>query len=177
MTKPGQIEGRPRRVDEHADAPGERAGASDERAFLEAFDSLTRAIRRARGASATPGGLQLTLSQYGLLQPLGESSESRIGELAQAAGITASTATRILDALERRGIVSRVRATSDRRAVAVRLTPQGEVALGRHRAWVQDREREFYAGLDSAERAVAPDLLNKLAGLIDALAAAAPAID
>src|ERR1700732_3166102 len=98
----------------------ESPAAADD--FLAAFDSFAQAIRRARGASGAGAGHPLTLSQYGLLQPLIDRHEARIGERAEAAGITASTATRILDALERRGIVSRVRAQTDRRAVAVTLT-------------------------------------------------------
>jgi DNA-binding MarR family transcriptional regulator len=157
-----------------ADTAREADGADD---FLDAFDSLTRAIRRARGASAIGGGQALTLSQYGLLQPLASSSDARIGELAIAAGITASTATRILDALERRGIVSRVRAAGDRRAVAVTLTPAGRAVLRRQDEWIQARERAFYAGLDGDERTFAPALLRKLADLIDGLATAGPAAD
>jgi DNA-binding MarR family transcriptional regulator len=157
-----------------ADAARGGHGADD---FLDAFDSLTRAIRRARGASAIGDGQVLTLSQYGLLQPLASSSDARIGELAVAAGITASTATRILDALERRGIVSRVRATGDRRAVAVTLTPAGRGVLRRQDAWIRARERAFYAGLDGDERTFAPALLRKLADLIDGLATAGSAAD
>lgn len=140
--------------------------------FLAAFDELTRAIRRARGAPSATDGLGLTLSQYGLLQPLAEGGEARIGELAEAAGITPSTATRILDALERRGIVSRERAPGDRRGIAVRLTPDGRSILSRQDTWIRNRERAFYAALDAEERGLAPELLRKLATLIDAIAAA-----
>jgi MarR family transcriptional regulator, organic hydroperoxide resistance regulator len=161
-------------VADGADAARGWDGADD---FLEAFDSLTRAIRRARGASAIGDGQALTLSQYGLLQPLASTSDARIGELAVAAGITASTATRILDALERRGIVSRVRAAGDRRVVAVTLTPAGRAVLRRQDAWIRARERAFYAGLDGDERTFAPALLRKLADLIDGLATAGPAAD
>ncbi len=144
--------------------------AAHEEQFVAAFDSLARAIRRARGALNPSNGGGLSLSQYGLLLPLADRSQARTGELAEAAGITASTATRILDALERRGVVVRLQAADDRRAVAVRLTPRGRALLGRHRAWIRDRQREFYATLDVDERGPAPKLLRKLGGLIDELA-------
>ena len=51
-------------------------------------------------------------------------------ELAVEAGVTASTATRILDALERRGIIMRTRSAEDRRAVTVTLTDFGRSARG-----------------------------------------------
>ncbi len=145
--------------------------AEREERFVEAFDSLARAIRRARGALSTGSGEGLTLSQYGLLQPLADRNQARTGELAEAAGIRASTATRILDALERRGLVVRLQATDDRRAVAVRLTERGRVLLARHGEWVRERQRNFYSELELDERGLAPDLLRKLCDLIDDLAA------
>src|SRR4029077_10976440 len=76
-------------------------------AFLAAFDAFAQAVRRARGTTAQQSGDNgtLTLSQYALLQALATREEARVSDLAVEAGITASTATRILDALERRGII------------------------------------------------------------------------
>jgi DNA-binding MarR family transcriptional regulator len=138
--------------------------------FIDGFDELARAVRRARGATAAGAGHPLTLSQYGLLQPLAGGRVARIGELAGEAGITASTATRILDALERRGIVARDRAQEDRRVVAVRLTADGAAMLSGQDEWMRERQRAFYAALDDGERELAPELLRKLAVLIDSLA-------
>jgi DNA-binding MarR family transcriptional regulator len=91
--------------------------------------------------------------------------------LAAAAGVSASTATRILDALERRGVVERTRSRDDRRAVAVSLTERGEELLDAEREWLRGRQRAFYASLPPAEQELAPDLLLRLAALIDELAA------
>ena len=88
--------------------------------------------------------------------------------------MTPSTATRILDALERRGIVSRTRPLEDRRAVAITLTETGREILGGHHNWVRERERAFYAALPGIERELAPDLLLRLAALIDDLAVGPP---
>ena len=137
--------------------------------FLTGFDALAQAVRRARGAPASNGGL--TLSQYGLLEVLTTRPVARVQELAGHAGIAPSTATRILDALERRGIVRRVRSTEDRRAVAVSLTDVGRRLLGDEQEWLRGRQRAFYASLPPAEQELAPDLLLRLAALIDDLAA------
>jgi DNA-binding MarR family transcriptional regulator len=145
-------------------------GESSVEDFLAAFDSFTRAVRRARGASGAGAEHPLTLSQYSLLAPLTEKPEARIGELAEEAGITASTATRILDALERRGFVSRIRAPSDRRAVAVKLTPRGRAILRRQDEWVRGLQRSFYGALGPRERELAPELLRRLADFADVLA-------
>ena len=137
--------------------------------FLTSFDALAQAVRRARGSAAPNGGL--TLSQYGLLEGLSTRPVARVQELAGDAGITPSTATRILDALERRGIVRRVRSLEDRRAVAVSLTDVGRDLLGDQQEWLRGRQRAFYEALPPAEQELAPDLLLRLAALIDELAA------
>jgi MarR family transcriptional regulator, organic hydroperoxide resistance regulator len=139
-------------------------------AFLTAFESLAQAVRRARGVPAQPAQDALTLSQYGLLQGLTQAGQARVVELANAAGVTPPTATRILDALERRGIVERRRAPEDRRGVTITLTPNGRELLDTQHEWLRSRQQAFYAELPAGERAVAADLLLRVAALIDELA-------
>lgn len=141
-------------------------GADD---FLLSFDAFAQAVRRARGVQGRDQSL--TLSQYALLQALSGREAARVRELAAEAGITPSTATRILDALERRAIVSRSRSQDDRRGVTIRLTDFGREQLSDQDAWLRGRQRAFFAALPAAERELAPDLLVRLAALIDDLAA------
>jgi DNA-binding MarR family transcriptional regulator len=143
----------------------------DVQAFLAALDSFAAAVRRGRGARPRDTGRWLTLSQYGLIEPLARQPQARIRDLADGAGITASTATRILDALERRGIVHRTRSPADRRAVAVTLTPRGRRLFETQHAWVRRRERALYEDLGPRERAIATRVLGGLTELIDELAA------
>ena len=144
---------------------------ADADAFLSAFDGFAQSVRRARGVRSTSDPDALTLSQYGLLEPLLELGSARVQELAGQAGISAPTATRILDTLERRGLVARRRAPEDRRGVSVRLTPGGQVALAARHEWLRDRQRALYSSLDASERELAPQLLTRLADLIDEMAA------
>lgn len=137
--------------------------------FLAAFDTLAQAVRRARGARAGVA-VSLTLSQYGLLEPLLTQPTGRVRELASRAGITAPTATRILDTLERRGLIHRAQASEDRRGVSVRLTQKGVAILSEQHEWLRNRQRAFHAGLAHDERALAPDLMIRIAELIDELA-------
>lgn len=140
--------------------------------FLSSFDTFVQAVRRARGASSLERDRGLTLSQYGLLQPLAASNDgARVSDLAAQAGIAPPTATRILDALERRGIIERRRSADDRRGVSVTLTDFGREVLCSEDEWLRSRQREFYAQITDEERTVVPDLLQRLAGLIDELAA------
>jgi DNA-binding MarR family transcriptional regulator len=148
----------------------ERADGAD--AFLTSFDAFAQAVRRARGAnSQSAENGTLTLSQYALLQALATRNQARVQELAAEAGITSSTATRILDALERRSIIHRTRSPHDRRVVKVTLTEFGREALSHQDEWMRGRQRAFYATLPQVERGLAPDLLMRLAALIDELAA------
>lgn len=146
-----------------------------EEAFTTAFEDFARAVRRARGAQPGGAGEGLTLSQFALLGTLASRERARVAELAEEAGITASTATRILDALERRGIVVRTRAAEDRRAVAVTLTPSGAELLAAQQRWVDERRRRFVRSLPPAQRDHIPELMHGLARLIDELAAGPPA--
>jgi DNA-binding MarR family transcriptional regulator len=145
--------------------------SSDADEFLSAFDVFVQAVRRARGAPAHDRGSGLTLSQYGLLEPLLERPQARVSELAKQGGIAASTATRILDALERRGLVARRPIPDDRRGVAVALTPAGRRGVSSEHDWLRKRQRDFFAGLPLQERELSPDLLLRLAELIDDVAA------
>lgn len=139
--------------------------------FLAAFDAFAQAVRRARGAATQSDNGTLTLSQFALLQALATRDVARVRELAGEAGIAASTATRILDALERREIIRRTRAADDRRAVSVTLTDFGRDVFASQDEWFRGRQRAFYADLPEIEQQLAPDLLLRLADLIDDLAA------
>jgi DNA-binding MarR family transcriptional regulator len=142
-----------------------------EQDFGQAFDAFARAVRRARGAPPVDAGKALTLSQYGLLEALATRADARVAELAEEGGVTPPTATRILDALERRGIVERTRDPRDRRAVTVTLTAAGRGLLDAQERWVRERRRAFVLALPPQQRALVPTLLRGLADLIDELAA------
>jgi DNA-binding MarR family transcriptional regulator len=111
----------------------------------------------------------LTLSQYSLLLPLSNSDTARVSDLAAGAGIAPSTASRILDVLERRAIVCRSRSEEDRRGVTVTLTDRGRAALAAQHEWMRGRQVEFFDGLPEEEQALVSDLLVRLAALIDEL--------
>src|ERR1700753_382973 len=122
-------------------APSPPASAED---FLIAFETLAQAVRRARGAVAQDAPGRLTLSQYSLLLPLSCADTARVSDLAAGAGIAPSTASRILDALERRAIVQRTRSTEDRRGVTVTLTDHGRSALDQQHEGQRSPPLQFF---------------------------------
>ncbi|HZZ13361.1 MAG TPA: MarR family winged helix-turn-helix transcriptional regulator [Paraburkholderia sp.] len=52
-------------------------------------------------------------------------------ELAREYGIDASAVTRLVDRLEKRGLLTRVRSNEDRRVVRLALTPEGHAIAGK----------------------------------------------
>jgi len=71
----------------------------------------------------------LTLTQVSVLRHL-RSGPQTAGRLAELAGLSATSVSRLVDRLEKRGLVSRKRDAEDRRIVEVQLEPAGERLLG-----------------------------------------------
>jgi DNA-binding MarR family transcriptional regulator len=143
----------------------------DFEAFNAALDDFMRAQRRARGRfNRTPAVPELSLSQYLLLEPLATAGEALpVGELAEAAGVAPPSATRMLDGLERRGLVERVRWTGDRRVVRVTVTEEGAALVRAKAARMHDARRDVFERLTPAERRSAARLLQSLAAAIEEL--------
>ncbi len=132
-------------------------------AFVAAFDDFVRAAKRAR-ARVEPDAA-LTTSQYDLLAPLLDADETPLGlrELARAAGVSAPTATRMIDGLTLRGTVTRERAADDRRAVRIALTADGRAAVLEHRERLLARRRALFDHLSPGDRRTAAKVLARLA--------------
>jgi MarR family transcriptional regulator, organic hydroperoxide resistance regulator len=143
--------------------------APDVRQVNTAWDAFLGALRRARARASNDPRAKLSLSQYHLIRPLDDSRELPVGELAAAAAVSPPTATRMLDGLERDGIVTREHSHSDRRCVEIQLTPQGRRLLRSERARVEAKREELFAQLSPDERVQAEHLLQRLAELIEEL--------
>lgn len=144
--------------------------AAELAAFETAWDEFFAAVRRARGKAAREGQTGgLSLAQYQLVAAFSDHDELPVGELAVLGGVTAPTATRMLDGLERDGIVERSHSTTDRRRVTVRLTAEGRKILAAKRRMVAQKRRKMFESLHPDERREAAHLLGRLAGLFDEL--------
>ncbi|MCF1712295.1 MarR family transcriptional regulator [Corynebacterium argentoratense] len=82
----------------------------------------------------------LTGPQLTIMTRLEEHGPARISEVAREEGIRIPTASNALHQLEERGMISRLRDTSDKRGVRVKLTAQGREELKRVGA---ERDRHF----------------------------------
>lgn len=139
--------------------------------FTAALDEFMRAIRGARGRLvARDGDESLSLPQFQMLEPLEAASEAlTVSEVAVAAGVATPTATRMLDGLEREGLVRRERRPDDRRVVHVCLTDEGRARVRAKRSHIAARRREIFESLSPAERKQAARVLARLAAAVEDL--------
>jgi DNA-binding MarR family transcriptional regulator len=135
----------------------------------DALHDFFRAARRARGRAARRQSDDgLSLAQYHLLEPLADGPLTN-RQIAEQAGVSSPTATRMLDLLVRRRLVTRLEDPVDRRAVLISLTPAGREALAAKLREYDARRRHIAAALEPDEQLVAADLLRRLAGVIEEL--------
>jgi DNA-binding MarR family transcriptional regulator len=115
------------------------------------FGALVRALGLAR-PDTTPCGMPMSITEahaIGTLHDEGPVTQSR---LAASLRLEKSTVSRLVDQLEKAGVVRRTAHPTDRRSVMVELTP-----TGRRRAERLDRARhelftQLVAGLAATER-------------------------
>ncbi|NKB81388.1 MAG: MarR family transcriptional regulator [Nitrospirales bacterium] len=79
-----------------------------------------------RVASRHIESLGLTPSQFDVIVELGGTHGLTCIELSRATLVTKGTLTGVLDRLEKKGLLKREQIKGDRRAIKIRLTPQGE---------------------------------------------------
>lgn len=136
-------------------------------AFARGSDTLFAALRSVRGRIAATEGLSLSAAR--LVEPLEGRPTVTVSELARHAGVAVPTATRMLQGLEQRGMVTRQRMAGNERVVEVALTPEGADALDGQRQRLRAAQRRTFTSLTADERKVCLTLLDKLTELVDEL--------
>jgi DNA-binding MarR family transcriptional regulator len=122
------------------------------RAQLRAFAAFGRRLK--------PTGLTPTL--FGVLAIIEARPGIGQGEVADALGADRSTMVRLVDQLERRGLVRRDPHPGDRRTVLPALTAEGRALLERATPLVHASEDEFAGALSSDEREQLADYLRRI---------------
>lgn len=111
---------------------------------------------------------RLTPSQFDILATLGNTPGMTFGELGARTLITKGTLTGVVDRLEAKGLVRRVRSLTDGRSTVVKLTARGEAEFGRvfpsHLAWL----KEVFGRLSPAELTTLERRLGRLEKLLSA---------
>jgi DNA-binding MarR family transcriptional regulator len=117
-----------------------RADCPEEATFLDLLrttDMLSRGLVRVLKTE------DLSATQYNVLRILRGAQEGlTCGEIASRMITRDPDITRLLDRLEKRGLISRCRETKDRRTVMARITPDGLKLLARLDEPVQEAHRK-----------------------------------
>lgn len=130
--------------------------------FLRAHAALTRQL-----SADLVAGHGLTINDYEVLLHLQRAPEARLRrvDLAERVLLTASGITRLLDGLERSGLVAREASDSDRRVVFAKLTEAGERKLREaSRTHLAGVEELFTSRFDQDELDALTLLLGRLPG-------------
>jgi DNA-binding MarR family transcriptional regulator len=117
-----------------------RAGGPEEAAFL---DLLRTTDLLTRGADRVLKVEDLSLTQYNVLRILrGAPQGLPCGEIARRMITRDPDVTRLLDRMEKRGLISRSRESRDRRLVLARIAPEGLKVVNRLDEPVQEMHRK-----------------------------------
>jgi DNA-binding MarR family transcriptional regulator len=96
------------------------------REMLEVVPTIMRAIRSQMRSHRTP---DLSVPQFRALNFLGRHQGASLSDVAEHIGLTRPSASKLIDGLVDRGLVSRKGSLEDRRRIRLGLTNKGRVTL------------------------------------------------
>lgn len=143
--------------------PTHYEGTAEETAALDTYIKLSRAaetVSQAVNAHLADHGL--TISQFGVLESLYHLGPMPVGRVGEKILKSSGNMTLVIDNLEKRGLVERVRGAADRRQISVRLTDDGRALVA---SIMPDHARgvvESFACLSRDEQATLAALCRKL---------------
>lgn len=88
------------------------------------------------------------------------------GELSRATGLSSAATTSMIDRLEHKGFVRRIREADDRRQVLVEMTNDGSARLGRLYGPLVEEGARLFEGFTRAELKTMLDLIKKMQTLV-----------
>lgn len=113
------------------------------REIMHRADMRSRRLLRELGISST---------QAGVLRALAETSPRSAGDLARILSLTGPTLTGVLDRLESRGWIERIRSPGDKRRMEVRILPDGLNKLNETAEKFQDPLTRGFENLPDSEQ-------------------------
>jgi DNA-binding MarR family transcriptional regulator len=151
------IESGMKRTAQSDNKPG-RAGCPEEAALL---DLVRTCDLLSRGPAQVLKEKDLSATQYNVLRILRGAPEGlACGEIASRMITRDPDITRLLDRLEKRGLISRCRETKDRRTVMARITPDGLKLLTRLDEPMQSAHRKQLGHLGRERLGILTELLR-----------------
>lgn len=129
------------------------------RRIIRAFDLQSKHLMQRSGLT----GPQLLVLRY-----VGRQGEVTVGELARLVRLSQGTVTTILDRLEKKGLVLRIRSTQDKRRVVVSLSADGRQALDGAPTLLQEQFIRAFDELKDWEQTLILSSLQRVAEMMEA---------
>lgn len=116
---------------------------------METVSAVMRAIRREMRRHRP---LEMSVQQFRALGVVEHHPGASLSDVASRMGLTTASASKLIDALVKPGLVSRTDAPEDRRKIVLDLTEAGRQALGAAREAALGRLTEVLAALDEPDQ-------------------------
>ena len=137
--------------------PSSPVGDAGSKRLVQALDRIVPAYERWVELPLRNTGL--TYTRVRVLTCLGRHGSHIMSVLSEELGLSPRTITALVDALEEGGLVRRVPHPTDRRAIIVKLTPDGTEMYERMHGQVNEAISELFSDLSEADQ---DDLLRLL---------------
>ncbi|MGR6746572.1 MarR family winged helix-turn-helix transcriptional regulator [Aeromonas veronii] len=129
------------------------------RQIIRAIDMHSRRLIKEAG---------LTSPQLLLLKGIDELGQISMRQLADHTNMSQATATTIMDRLERRQLVQRVRSNTDKRKVHATLTDAGRALLAQAPTPLQERFIQRFQALEAWEQTLLLSSLQRISSMMNA---------
>lgn len=121
-------------------------------AAREVLEVVPLVMRTIRAEMRSHRGLDLTVAQFRALLFIHRQSGTPLAQLADFLGMTAPSASRMVDGLVERRLVVRADSALDRRRLALGLTAEGQDLLDRAREGTLERLAQRLDSLSASQR-------------------------
>lgn len=136
-------------------------------AVSQSFKTAYRRLRRLKGRETHRLDGTVTHAQFELLVELRNHGPKAVGELAQAAGLTAASVSQMVDRLADDGFVERVRSDEDRRRVSIELSARGREMIDPVIAGWREKWHRALDGIPEDDLQTASRVIDRIAGIYD----------
>jgi len=106
----------------------------------------------------------LTPQRIRLMLPLKENGPMKMSALRDELGVTATSITALVDALEKDGMVKRLAHKTDRRTTMIKLTPKAEATLENNCSKFKDDVSKIFSDLSPKQQKDLQALLEQVRG-------------
>lgn len=136
-----------------------------QRVWTELINAALHA--RSRGGHGHRGAEEITLTQSLLMEAVRGVENPSVGAVAHIVGVSSPSATRMIQQLERKGMVARRRSERDERSTVVTITAEGERVLAERRKHLERKQKQVFDAIRPSLRPLVLDVLRDLRAAID----------